>query len=188
MLFVQLAAALSVPLIDEVGPAATAWLRMAFGALIVVCIARPKLRSIRRRDVPALLALGLVTGFNNVFFLAAVDRLPLGTVVATEFLGPLIVAGIAGKRLKAFAWPAVAFVGVILLTEPWHGKSDLVGLLFALAAGACWGLYVVFTQFVCDRYSGISGLAITFPVAAMLTAPVGLPGAAAQRSGHRGVG
>lgn len=58
MLSVQLASALSVNLISTVGPAATAWLRLSMGALIFLALARPPLRAIRRRDVPALLGTG----------------------------------------------------------------------------------------------------------------------------------
>jgi inner membrane transporter RhtA len=111
----------------------------------------------------------------TTLFLSAVERIPLGTAVAIEFLGPLTVAGIMSKRRSALLWPAAAFVGVLLLTEPWLADVDLVGVGFALGAGACWGLYNVLTQHVGDRFSGISGLALTIPVAALATLPVGLP-------------
>lgn len=175
MLAVQLANALSVPVIEQVGAGGTAWLRMCFGAVFLWMIARPAIRSLRRKDLPALLALGVVTGFMTTFFLAAVERIPLGTAVAIEFLGPLTVAGLMSKHRKALVWPLLAFVGVVLLTEPWHGDIDLAGVGFALAAGACWGLYNVLTQHVGDRFTGISGLSLTIPVAALATLPVGLP-------------
>ncbi|MFD3702789.1 DMT family transporter [Nocardia sp. NPDC058658] len=175
MLAVQLSNALSVPVIEQVGAAGTAWLRMCFGVVFLWMIARPAIRSLRRRDIPALLVLGVVTGFMTTFLLSAVERIPLGTAVAIEFLGPLTVAGLMSKRRRALVWPLLAFVGVVLLTEPWHGDIDLVGVGFALAAGACWGLYNVFTQHVGDRFSGISGLSLTIPIAALATLPIGLP-------------
>ena len=175
MLLVQLSNALSVGVIEHVGSAGTAWLRMCFGAVLLLLLVRPSIRSIRGRDVPVLLVLGLVTGFMTTFFLAAIERIPLGTAVAIEFLGPLAVAGIASKRRSALVWPLLALVGVVLLTEPWHGKVDLLGILFALLAGACWGLYNVFTQLIGDRFSGITGLSLTIPIAAVFTVPLGLP-------------
>lgn len=175
MISVQLSNALSVPVIEQVGPAGTAWLRMCFGAVFLWIIARPAIRSLRGKDIPALLALGVVTGFMTTCFLAAVERMPLGTTVAIEFLGPLTVAGLMSKRRRALVWPLLAFVGVVLLTEPWRGNFDAVGVGFAAAAGTCWGLYNVLTQHVGDRFSGISGLSLTIPVAALTTLPMGLP-------------
>ncbi|WP_307086761.1 EamA family transporter [Arthrobacter agilis] len=175
MLAVQLSNALSVGVIDQVGAAGTAWLRMCFGAVFLWLIARPRIRSVRRKDVPALLALGVATGFMTTFFLAAVERIPLGTAVAIEFLGPLTVASVASRDRRALTWPLLALAGVVLLTEPWRGDIDLAGAGFALLAGTCWGLYNVLTQHVGDRFSGISGLSLTIPVAALATMPVGLP-------------
>jgi len=175
MLSVQLSNALSVPVIAQVGPAGTAWLRMCFGVAFLWMIARPAVRSLRPKDLPALIALGVVTGFMTTFFLAAVERIPLGTAVAIEFLGPLTVAGIMSKQRRALVWPVLAFAGVLLLTEPWRGGIDVAGVGFAVAAGTCWGLYNLLTQHVGDRFSGISGLSLTIPVAALATLPVGLP-------------
>lgn len=175
MLLIQFTNATSVAVVEHVGPGGTAWLRMCFGAVFLWLIARPNLRMIRPRDLPILLALGAVTGYMTMFFLSAIERIPLGTAVAIEFLGPLTVAGIASKRLSGLVWPLLAFAGVVVLTEPWHGRIDLVGVGFALLAGTCWALYNVLTQLVGDRFSGISGLSLTIPIAALFTTLVGLP-------------
>ena len=52
-------------------------------------------------------------------------------------------------------WPALAAVGVLLLTEPWHGALDPVGVAFALAAAVCWAAYIVLTQRVGDEVAGL---------------------------------
>ncbi|MFT3659961.1 MAG: EamA family transporter [Gordonia sp. (in: high G+C Gram-positive bacteria)] len=175
MLLIQLGNGFSVSVIDQVGPGGTAWLRMCFGAVLLLVVFRPDRRALHRSDVPTLLVLGLVTGAMTTLFLFAIERIPLGTAVAVEFLGPLTVAALASPRRSAMVWPLLALAGVVLLTEPWEGSIDVVGVAFALGAGASWGLYNVFTQRVGDRFAGVSGLAWTIPIAALFTAPVGLP-------------
>jgi inner membrane transporter RhtA len=184
MLSVQLGSALSVHLISTVGAAGTAWLRLSMGAVIFLAVARPPLRAIRRRDVPALLALGVTTGLMTVAFLAAIERIPLGTAVAVEFLGPLTVAAVRSHSTKALAWPAVALLGVVLLTEPWQGDVNAAGLACAALAGVGWGTYILLTQRIGDRFTGIAGLSLTVPIAAATAAVVGIP----QASGHLTVG
>lgn len=180
MLAVQLSSALSVGLIEQVGPAGTAWLRLSMGAIILLLIARPPLRLIRRRDVPVLLALGVATGLMSVAFLAAIDHIPLGTAVAIEFLGPLTVAALRSRNRRMLVWPLLALGGVVLMTEPWHGDVNLAGVGLAALAGTGWGIYILLTQRVGDRFSGISGLSITIPVAAVVAALIGVP----QAVGH----
>jgi inner membrane transporter RhtA len=184
MLSIQLSSALSVGLIAVVGPAGTAWLRMSMGALIFLAVVRPPLRSIRRRDIPTILALGAATGLMSVAFLAAIDRIPLGTTVAIEFLGPLSVAAIRSHNRRMLAWPALALIGVVLLTEPWRGEVNAAGIGFAILAGTGWAVYILLTQKIGDRFSGISGLSMTIPVAAVMTAFVGVP----QAAGHLSIG
>lgn len=176
MLSVQLSAALSVGLFPLVGTAGTAWLRLTAGAVIFLLIARPP--SVPRRDLPAVIALGVTTGLMTVCFLAAIDRIPLGTAVAIEFLGPLTVAAVRSHNRQALAWPAMALVGVVLLTEPWHGEINLAGVAFAAAAATGWATYIVLTQHVGDRFHGISGLSITVPIGALTAAAFGIPQAA----------
>lgn len=182
MFSIQLSSALSVELIAIVGSSGTAWLRLSMGALIFLAIVRPPLRSIRRRDVPVILGLGMATGLMSAAFLAAIDRIPLGTTVAIEFLGPLTVAAVRSHNRRMLAWPALALVGVVLLTEPWQGQVNLPGIGFAALAGTGWGTYILLTQRIGDRFSGVSGLSMTIPIAAVMTAFVGVPQAAGQLS------
>jgi inner membrane transporter RhtA len=180
MLSVQLGAAISVGLFEEVGVAGTAWLRITIGAIGFVLIARPRYWRWSRQELRAPILLGFVSAGMTLSFLAAISLLPLGTAVAIEFLGPLAVATIHSRSRRALAWPALALAGVVLLTEPWQGTPSLLGIGFAVISGVCWGLYIVITQHVGDRFSGVDGLAISLPVAALVTMFVGLP----QAWGH----
>jgi inner membrane transporter RhtA len=148
--------------------------------VIFVLIARPPLRSVRWRDVPALLGLGIATGLVTVAFLAAIARIPLGTAVAIEFLGPLAVAAVRSHALRALVWPLLALAGVLLMTQPWTGRFDLLGVGCAALSGVCWGAYVVLTQHVGDRFTGVRALSLTIPVAAATAAVAGIP----QAVGH----
>lgn len=180
MLSVQLGSALSVPLIDTVGAAGTAWLRLTAGALVFLVLVRPPLASVRRADVPALLGLGITSGLVTIFFLAALERIPLGTAVAVEFLGPLTVAAVRSHSTRALIWPGLALAGVVGLTEPWHGTVDLPGLGFAACGAVGWAGFILLTQLVGDRFSGITALSVTVPIAAVTAAVVGVP----QAAGH----
>lgn len=184
MLSVQLGSALSVHLISTVGPAGTAWLRLSAGALIFLALARPPLRSIRRHDVPAIVGLGVTTGLQTIVFLAAIDRIPLGTAVAVEFLGPLTIAAVRSHSRRALIWPAMALAGVVVLTQPWHGGIDPAGLGFAALAAAGWATYILLTQRLGDRFAGTGALSLTIPIAAATAALLGIP----QAAGHLTLG
>jgi inner membrane transporter RhtA len=180
ILAVQLAAGLSTGLFDSVGPAGTVWLRLTAGALIFLTLHRPNLRGRSRGELAYAVALGATTGIMTVLFLSSVARLPLGTAVAIEFLGPLTVAVLGTRSLVRLAWPVLSLVGVLLLTEPWSGAVDRLGIAYAVGAGIFWGTYIVLTARVGDRFAGIEGLSITIPIAAVVSAFVGVP----QAWGH----
>jgi inner membrane transporter RhtA len=174
MLLVQVGLAISVSLIDDVGAEGAAWLRLAWAGLLVPLLVRPRLRALGRRALLTSAALGLVTAGITMLFMAAIARLPLGTASALEFLGPLGVA-VARGRGAAKIWPVPAALGVLLLTEPWRGGADLVGVAYALAAGACWAAYILLTQRVGDTVSGFAGLAVSMPVAGLVATAVAGP-------------
>ena len=174
MLCVQLGLAASVGLFDRIGPEGAAWLRLAWAGVLLLALVRPRPSAFTRSSLLACVALGVVTAGLTMFFMAAVARLPLGTASALEFLGPLGVAVARGRR-STLIWPVLAAVGVVLLTEPWHGTADLVGIAFALSAGACWAAYILLTQRVGDDVAGIKGLAVSMPVAGIVATLVAGP-------------
>jgi inner membrane transporter RhtA len=169
MLCVQLGLAASVGLFGRIGPEGVAWLRLAWAGLLLLLLVRPRPSAFTRSGLLACLVLGVVTAGLTLFFMAAVARLPLGTASALEFLGPLGVAVARGGRAR---WPWLAAVGVVLLTEPWHGGVDLAGVGFALAAAVCWAAYILLTQRVGDEVAGLRGLAVSMPVAGIVTTVV----------------
>ena len=124
--------------------------------------------------------LGVVTAAMTLLFMAAVDRIPLGTASALEFLGPLGVAVARSRGAKNLIWPALAGVGVVLLTEPWHGTVDYLGVGFALAAAFCWAAYILLTQKVGDDLAGLQGLAISMPVAGLVATFIAGPSVASS--------
>ena len=175
MLCVQLGLAASVGLIDELGSSGAAWLRLCWAGALLLLIVRPRPSMFTRESLWAGAALGVATAGVTLLFMAAIARLPLGTASAIEFLGPLGVA-IARSRGVARAWALVAAAGVLLLTEPWAGTADPVGVACALGAAVCWAAYILLTQRVGDSVSGIAGLAISMPVAAVVATVVAGPG------------
>lgn len=174
MLCVQLGLAVSVTLIDDLGAEGAAFLRLAWAGVILLVIVRPRRSDFSRRSFWTCVQLGVVTASVTMLFMAALDRLPLGTASALEFLGPLGVAiarGQGGRRV----WPALAAVGVLLLTQPWSGAADPLGVAFALGAACCWAAYILLTQRVGDEVLGIKGLAVSMPVAGLVATAVAGP-------------
>jgi inner membrane transporter RhtA len=182
MTSVQLGLAGSVGIIDQVGADGAAWLRLASAAVILLIWVRPRPSGFTRSSLLACVALGIVTAGLTMLFMAAVARLPLGTATALEFLGPLGVAVVRGRGGR-FVWPALAAVGVLLLTQPWQGATDPVGVAYALAAAVCWAAYILLTQRVGDGVSGITGLAVSIPVAALVATAVAAPSTVGHLTG-----
>jgi inner membrane transporter RhtA len=163
---VQLGLAISVHLLDQLGPLGIAGMRLAWAGVLLLILVRPRPRDFTGPDLLACGLLGVVTAGLMMLFMLAIARIPLGTASALEFLGPLtVVLGPGGGRRR---WAVPAAVGVVLLTRPWTGGIDPAGLGFALGAAACWGTYILLTQHVGDRVTGLSGLAVSMPVAGIV--------------------
>jgi inner membrane transporter RhtA len=168
MLCVQVGLAIAVTLIDQIGVEGAAWLRLAWAGVLLLVIVRPRPVAFTRSTFGVCVVLGVVTAAITLLFMAAVDRIPLGTASALEFLGPLGVAVVHGRGRGRLVWPGVAAAGVLMLTEPWTGAVDPVGVLYALASAVCWAAYILLTQRVGDEVVGINGLAVSMPVAGLV--------------------
>ncbi|MGV0606779.1 EamA family transporter [Mycolicibacterium sp. XJ1904] len=168
MLSVQTGAAVAVTLIDRIGAEGAAWLRLAWAGVLMLVIVRPRPSAFTWATFRMCVLLGVVTAAITLLFMAALARIPLGTASAIEFLGPLGVAVAHGTGRTRLLWPGLAAAGVVLLTQPWAGEIDPVGVLYALASAACWAAYILLTQRVGDEVVGMSGLAVSMPVAGLV--------------------
>src|SRR5690348_12852559 len=172
MATVQVGAALAHPTMAAYGSVATTWGRLAWAALMLGLIVRPDIRRYTRKELLLAVAMGAAIAMMTVCFYIAITRVPLGLVVAIEFLGPLTVAALGFARSWRLIWLILAFIGVLLLVRDPEGWSiDLIGFGLAIAAGIGWGSYILLNKRVGKSFKGLDGLAISFAAAALLTTP-----------------
>jgi inner membrane transporter RhtA len=169
---VQWGAAAATTLFDEVGPAGAVMLRMAFAALVVAAIWRPRVRGHARAELRDAVLFGGALAAMNLSFYAALDRIPLGIAVTFEFVGPLGVAIAASRRPLDALWVALAAAGILLLSPVPGGSLDALGMALALLAGCFWAAYIVLAVRVGRAFERGDGLAIAMVVgSAVLLAP-----------------
>jgi len=168
----QIGAAFAVTLFDELGPAGTVFLRLAFATVVLWAIWRPRLRA--AGDLRLAGAFGVALGLMNWSFYESISRIPLGVAVTIEFAGPLLVAVIGSRRPLDLVWIALAAAGIVLLVNPGAGSLDPLGIALAVAAGACWMAYIYLSKRVGAAYPGGSGLAIAMAVGALIVLPAGV--------------
>ncbi|VEG55098.1 putative permease, DMT superfamily [Mycolicibacterium aurum] len=166
---VQMGMAVAVSLIDQIGSDGTAWLRLSLAGIVLLLVVRPRPSAFTWRSFGMCVVLGCVTAAITLFFMASLDRLALGTATALEFLGPLALAVLHGRGRHRLLWPALAALGVVLLSEPFTGGIDPKGALLALSAGICWAVYILLTQRVGDEVAGVNGLAVSMPIAGVVS-------------------
>jgi len=187
-------AALAVGLFAQASPAGVAWLRLAGAAavlgawrLVRALIERRRAHKAVRtngvatrwtaRRVALAGAFGVVTGGMNIVFYEAIARLPLGTAVAIEFSGPVLVAALGSRTRRDWLALGLVVVGVGLIADV-RIEGSLLGVLFALAAALAWAGYIVLGTRVSRAAGtageGIDGLAIGFVVATVLFSPLAL--------------
>ncbi|MEE1651006.1 EamA family transporter [Brachybacterium sp. J144] len=176
----QFGAALATQLFPAIGSFGTTTLRLGLAAIVLLVIVRPRPLRLNRSQWWSILAFGVVIGGMNGSFYAAIERIPLGTAVAIEFLGPLVVAAALSTRRMDYLWVLLAVGGVGLFgLESLLGAADLdpIGVLFALVAAVFWGLYVLTSAKVGQTVPGQDGLALGLAIGALTVLPLGAPGA-----------
>ncbi|WP_312798536.1 threonine/homoserine exporter RhtA [Pseudomonas sp.] len=175
MISLQSSASLAKSLFPVLGPIGVTALRLLFSALLLVAVLRPWKVLGKGKPWKSLVVYGIALGIMNVSIYLAMQRIPIGIAVALEFTGPLAVAIIASRRLIDFVWIILAILGLVLLLPVGHAASgvDLLGAFFALLAGACWALYIVFGKKAGAVY-GASTVALGSCIAALGVLPLGL--------------
>jgi inner membrane transporter RhtA len=174
--FHYLGPAFAVLLFARIDVLGVAWLRIASAALIFALWRRPW-RAFKRLDGPGrrlLVQWGAVLAVMNACFYLAIDRLPLGTVAAIEFLPVILLAAFGARTPRNAAALALAVPGVYLLTDVQLSGQPL-GVAFAAANAVLFALYIVLAHRVAqhDDIAGIDGLAASMLVAAVVVTPLG---------------
>ncbi|GAB3701958.1 EamA family transporter [Corynebacterium nasicanis] len=160
-------AAVAVGLFDVLPPTIVAWFRISAAAVILLVLVRPRLRDFR--SAPALLY-GVATMGMNMAFYESIARLPLGTAVAVEFLGPVLVAALGSRSVRDWAALALATIGVVVISGAVWSTAAL-GLSFALLAGGLWAVYIlVGSRIALDTPQ--TSMTVGFTMAAVLALPV----------------
>lgn len=175
--FHYLGPAFAVLLFVRVEALGVAWLRIAAAALIFAVWRRPwrvwpQLDWAARRIV---LAWGGVLAVMNSFFYLAIERLPLGTVAAIEFLPVIAIAAVAARTWRNWLALLLAVGGVYLLTDV-RLVAEPLGLAFAAANALLFALYIVLGHRVAqsEAVSGIDGLGLSMLIAAVVALPIGV--------------
>jgi inner membrane transporter RhtA len=171
---VQFGGALAVTLMPRAGALGVVALRLFAAAVILLLVCRPRLRGHSRADWGTVIVFGVTMGAMNGLFYEALARIPLGTAVTLEVLGPLTLSVLASRRAINAVWAGLALGGVFLLGGGGFGDLDLVGVALALGAGSMWALYIVFSARTGRRFPQADGLALAMALAALLFLPLGI--------------
>jgi inner membrane transporter RhtA len=175
----EVGASLAVLLFPATGPLGMVMLRLVFSAILLLVVARPSLRGRSVAAWRSVVVFGVVLACMNAFFYLALERLPLGVTVTIEVLGPLTLSVVVSRRLSAWLWAGLALAGVVLLAGGGWERLDLIGVMCALAAAACWAGYILSSARVGRQFSQLDGLAIAMAVGAALALPLGIVDAGA---------
>ncbi len=175
--FHYLGPAFAVLLFTRVDALGVAWLRIASAAVVFALWRRPwrAFAAASWRSRWLLLAMGLVLGAMNVCFYLAIARLPLSTVGALEFLGPIVLAAVGLRSWRNVAALVLAVGGVALLVDVrWAGSP--LGVALAFANCALFVLYIVLGHRLAadGGRAGIDRLGVAMLVAAVVVTPLGL--------------
>src|SRR5579872_4589716 len=179
-IFHYLGPAFAVLLFASIPVLGVAWFRIASAAVVFAAWRRPWRvfagASWSQRRI--LLALGIVLGLMNACFYLAIARLPLGTVGAIEFLGPITLAALSARTPRNIAALLLAASGGWLLTDVRFGGQPL-GFVFAFANCAFFMLYVILGHRIAEDggAAGIDRLGASMLIALVTITPIGFTGA-----------
>ncbi|MBC3363661.1 threonine/homoserine exporter RhtA [Pseudomonas sp. SWRI154] len=175
MASIQSGASLAKSMFPVVGAQGTTTLRLIFASLIMLLLLRPWRAKLTAQSLRTVVIYGLALGGMNFLFYMSLRTVPLGIAVALEFTGPLAVAIYASRRAIDFLWIALALIGLLLLipTGAASASIDMTGASYALGAGVCWALYILFGQ-KAGADNGVQTAALGVMIAALFVAPIGI--------------
>ena len=173
----EVGASFAVLLFPSVGVIGMVSLRLAFSAIVLLAVARPRLRGHSRNDWLTVIAFGITLALLNALFYGALARVPLGATITIEVLGPLVLSVVISRRASSWLWAVLALTGVVILSQGSFGDLDPVGVAFAFGAAAMWAGYILLSARTGARFPRLDGLALAMTVGAVITVPFGIASA-----------
>jgi len=174
--FHYLGPAFAVLLFGLVEPLGVAWLRIASAAAIFAAWRRPwrSFGLLTRAGRRVLVLWGVVLAVMNATFYLAIDRLPLGTVAAIEFIPVVGLAAVGARSIRNGTALVLAVAGVYLLADV-HLAGEPLGFLFAFLNAGLFTAYIVLGHRAAEQGAavGIDGLAMAMLVALLVATPIG---------------
>ena len=174
-IFHYLGPAFAVLLFVRVDVLGVAWLRIAVAALVFALWRRPwRVWPKLDREARALLVQwGVVLALMNCCFYIAIDRLPLGTVAAIEFLPVIVLAALGARTPRNAVALLLAVPGVYLLTGV-RFEGEPLGVALAFVNAGLFALYIVLAHRSARHpaITGIDGLGLSMLVAAVAVTPI----------------
>ncbi|WP_278103032.1 EamA family transporter [Microbacterium proteolyticum] len=170
----EVGASFAVMLFPSTGPLGIVMLRLVFSALLLLAIARPRLRGHTAGAWRSVVWFGVVLASMNGLFYLALERLPLGVTVTIEVLGPLTLSILTASGLARWLWAGLALAGVGALGAGGWDRLDALGVVFALAAAVSWALYILASARVGREFPRLDGLALAMTVGAVIALPFGV--------------
>ena len=169
--FHYLGPAFAVLLFARMDVLGVAWLRIAAAAVVFAAWRRPWRAWGSARGL--LLAWGAVLAVMNCSFYLAIDRLPLGTVAAIEFL-PVIALAAAGTRSRRNGVALLLAAGGVYVLTGIRLEAEPLGLALAFVNAVLFALYIVLAHRVAQRADlrPVDGLAASMLVAAVVVTPL----------------
>lgn len=89
---------------------------------------------------------------SQIFFFAAMQRMPVAVALLIEYLAPVLLVGLAWVRTRrapsrlVMAGSLIAIVGLVFVVDIAGAQFDLIGSLLALGAAVCVAAYFLLAE------------------------------------------
>lgn len=172
---IQCGASLAKQLFPQIGVAATTFLRVFFASLVLIPLFRPWREKLTLSQCKTVFLYGLSLGLMNSLFYLSLNKLPLGIAVALEFTGPLAVALMSSRKKIDILWSFLACLGLFMILPIFDFRGselDPLGILYALGAGFCWAMYMIFGKSAQNSVSGKTLVSVGMGCATLASLPI----------------
>ncbi|REG84302.1 EamA family transporter [Marinomonas pollencensis] len=173
LISLQVGAAFAKTIFPMVGPDGVAALRIGISAVLLAIAFQPWSAKISATYWPSIITYGAMIGLMNFLIYRAFLHIPVGIAISIEVLGPLAISLLSSKRKTDILWILLALIGVLLLPfNQANAALSTTGLVYAVLAAICWGLYIKTASTVSQL--GSKGVTTGLFVAALFMVPIGI--------------